>query len=211
MSGRGFGRWRVPLRRHRSRSEEAAADLGAGPLFDNRERAPADARIAAALRVVDRAVLMAEEKYPAEPGASVGTWFARVQETISVACRVAVRRLDEDHRPCAADLAGEQLGLLADICAEATRAAAQTRPGGSALGSRVEALLFLAGHDAPALAECHPDVLVLLVHCTAALEPLANGLRQGDLQVADAVDQAIVGECFLAAFGRAFAGVYALC
>jgi hypothetical protein len=161
--------------------------------------------------VVERGLLAAEEMYLVEPGASLGTWFARVQETICVACRVTVGRLEDGRQLREVDLAGEQLGLLADVCAEAIRAAAQIWPGGPSPEARGEVLALVAERAAPAAARTIPDVLILLACCTAALEPLANGLREGDLPMADPLDRAVIEECFLVAAGHAFAGVYALC
>jgi hypothetical protein len=56
-------------------------------------------RAAAATMVVQRGIVQAEEKYLIHPSSTLGTWFARVQETISVASRVTLMRIDGSRRP----------------------------------------------------------------------------------------------------------------
>jgi hypothetical protein len=162
-----------------------------------RQGEPSAPSPAAALDVVRRGILQAEEKYLVEPGASLGTWFARVQEPIAVGSRVTLRRVGEGRRLAEDDIRAEQLGLLADICAEAVRAAAQLAPGGSSPAVRDAILAVVAG--------CRPirpvaslfEVLVVLASCTAALEPLANGLREGDLPMGDPTDCDAVSACLV--------------
>lgn len=164
-----------------------------------------------AVGVVRRGILQAEEKYLVEPGASLGTWFARVQEPIGVGCRVTLRRLGEGRLLGEAEIAGEQLGLQADICAEAIRATAQLHHAGPSPGAREEILGFLArrGHAGPVASL--PDVLLALASCTAALEPLAAGLRERDLPMGGPTDGEAVTDCLLAAGAHAFGVIHALC
>lgn len=165
----------------------------------------------AAVGLVRRGILQAEEKYLVEPGASLGTWFARVQEPIGVGCRVTLRRLGEGRRLGEADVAGEQLGLQADICAEAIRAAAQLSPGGPSPGAREDILAFVARRGPATSVATLPDVLVALAFCTAALEPLANGLREGDLPMGDPTDGGAVTDCLIEVGDHAFGVIRALC
>jgi hypothetical protein len=161
--------------------------------------------------VVERGLLQAEEKYLVEPGASLGIWFARVEETISVAARVTVLRFEEGRTLEAAGVAAEQRGILADICAEAIRAAAEIWPAGPSPQVRVE-LLNLIAETAPERSVAgFADLLLALARCSAVLEPLANGLREVDLPMGEPTDGATVSDCFLATATEALGCLHALC
>lgn len=165
----------------------------------------------AAIRIVRRGILQAEEKYLIEPGASLGTWFARVQEPICVGTRVTLGRLEEGRSLWEAEVAGEQLGLQADVCAEAIRALAQLSPGGPSPEAREQVLYFVARRFALPTVVGIPDLLVVLARCTAALEPLANGLRDGDLPMGPPTDRDAVEEPLLTVAKQAFGAVNGLC
>lgn len=165
----------------------------------------------AAIRLVRRGVLQAEEKYLVEPTASLGIWFARVQEPICVACRVTLVRLVEARGLGEADVAAEQAGLHADICAEAIRAAAQLWDGGPSPAARDEVLALVAARGRADSPIGLSTVLVALVSCTAALEPLANGLREEDLPMGDPTDREAVTACLVEVIDHAFGVIYALC
>ncbi|MBS1895427.1 MAG: hypothetical protein JST59_29355 [Actinobacteria bacterium] len=204
---RGTGRRRLPFLRRAARSR---ANVVRARGADQVEPASLD-RGQAAIRLVRRGILQAEEKYLVEPGASLGTWFARVQEPICVACRVALVRLAEGRRLGEADVAEEQVGLHADICAEAIRAAAQLWRGGPSPEAREEILALVAGRARCVSAVALSDVLVALVGYTAALEPIANGLREEDLPMGDPIDRDAVTACLADVIDRAFGVIRALC
>jgi hypothetical protein len=165
----------------------------------------------AALDIVRRGILLAEEKYLVEPGASLGTWFARVQEPIAVGSRVTLQRIGEGRRLAEADIAAEQLGLQADIGAEAIRAAAQLAPGGPSPGAR-DAVLAVVAQSGPVRSVASLfDVLVALACCSAALEPLAAGLREGDLPMGPPTDGDPVSACLIEVSVHAYAVIDALC
>ncbi|MBS1861861.1 MAG: hypothetical protein JSS68_09130 [Actinobacteria bacterium] len=165
----------------------------------------------AAIRLVRRGILQAEEKYLVQPGASLGVWFARVQEPICVACRVTLLRLSEGRRLGEQDVAAEQAGLHADICAEAIRAAAQLWPGGPSPETRDEILALVGARNRGTSAVALSDVLVALVGCTAALEPIANGLREEDLPMGEPTDRGAVTACLVEVIDLAFGVVHGLC
>jgi hypothetical protein len=154
--------------------------------------------------------VQAEEKYLVKPSASLGIWFARVQEPICVACRVTLLRVAEGRQLGEAEVAAEQAGLQADICAEAIRAAAQFWPGGPSPEARDEVLTLVAARARSASAVVHSDVLVALVGCTAALEPVANGLREEDLPMGDPTDRDAVTACLVEVIDHAFGVIHAL-
>jgi hypothetical protein len=178
---------------------------------DSRDQLPSLERSSeAAVGVVRRAVLRAEEKYLVDPDATLGTWFARVSEPIAVASRVTLARIAEGRLPVEEDIAKEQIGLFADICAEAIRAAAQVW--GTAPSAQVrEETLQIVARRAPMDGACSRTALKCLVCCIAALEPLANGLREGDLPMSEPADCEVIAESLLGVAGQAFAAVGALC
>ena len=165
----------------------------------------------AAVAAVRRGIVHAEEKYLVDPEATLGTWLARVQETVSVACRVTVARMAEGRSPLEGALLDEQLGLYSDICAETIRATAQAWGDSPSPQATEEIAQLLAER-------CRGDIaldswhgfLMALVRCTAALEPLANGLREGDLPMGEPTDCDEVAECLLEVAQVAFGVVDAL-
>lgn len=204
---RGIGRWR--LRRQGEPSPPAVEAMLEAYAVGGRSAAMG--RRTAAVGVVRRGILGAEEKYLVEPGASLGTWFARVQEPICVGCRVTLLRLGEGRRLGEADIAGEQLGLQADICAEAIRAAARLSPSGPSPGATDDILASIALlGDRRSVATLF-DVLVALAFCTSALEPLANALREGDLPMGHPTDGEAVTDCLIEVSVYAFGVIHALC
>jgi hypothetical protein len=170
-----------------------------------------DDRTAVATMVVQRGIVQAEERYLVDPGATLGIWFARVQETIAVGSRVTLRQIDEARQPDEDEVADEQLGVHADICAEAIRATAQVWGGGPSPLARVEILDLVSGRSHPIQQLTWLDLLVLLARCSASLEPLANGLREADVPMAEPTDCEVVADCFLNAALHAFGGVHVLC
>lgn len=55
------------------------------------------------------------------------------------------------------------------------------------------------------------DVLVALAFCTTALEPLAAGLREGDLPMGGPTDGEVVTDCLVEVSAHAFGVIHALC
>lgn len=161
----------------------------------------------------EKAVLaMAEENYLAEPGLSLGIWLARVEETLAVAARAVLAHIDHGCLLIEEDVAIMQAGLFADVSAEAIRAVVrlcgeQPRP------EVKEKILEL-------VATCDPlpprpgwdELQEALLRCQAALEPIANGLRNGDLPMEAAIDrEGAVSNSLLEVARHGFAVVYALC
>ena len=172
---------------------------------------PTKGRREAATLAVQRGLLQAEEKYLVDPGATLGTWFARVQETIAVASQVTIARIEEWRLPTEDDVADEQVGLYADICAEAIRAAARVWGEQPSPRAREEILHLVSGRQPAAAPRCWTTFLESLARCSAALEPLANGLREMDLPMDEPTDCGRVAESLLEAAGHAFGAVYVLC
>lgn len=199
------------LRRLADRRTDAVTGGIAGSACSLGEASPRrDGRREAASLALRRGLAQAEEKYLADPGATLGTWFARVHETIAVASRVSLTRIEESRALAEEDVAGEQVGLQADICAEAIRAAAQAwgvRPS----DAREEILsLVLDRHPAPVESQWKA-LLGSLARCNAALEPIANGLREMDLPMGTPTDCEAVAESFVEVAGHSFGALYALC
>lgn len=205
-AARGWIRSLIDARgRSRRPGREAGACVGPDeePLSLERHRETA-------LSVVRRAILRAEEHYLVDPTATLGTWFAQVQETIAAASRVTLRRIEEGRSPAEEDMVGEQVGLFADVCAEAIRAAA--RACGTAPSSRVrEEFLQLVARRAPRDGVSPRTACECLACCAAALEPIANGLREGDLPMGEPSDCEAIAECFTDLACHAFGAVCALC
>jgi len=174
-------------------------------------RVAREGRCDEAIGVVRRGLVQAEEKYLVDPDATLGTWFARVQDTVAVACRVTVARVREGRAPTGAAHAAEQLGLYAYICAEAIRAAAQVW--GEEPSPRVREsvlVLLVGGCRREATLTSWPALLLSLACCGAALEPLAIGLREKDLPMGESTDREQVLRCLLEAAQIAFGVVDAL-
>ncbi len=173
------------------------------PHCDERRR-----RLAAT--VVRDGLARAEERYLVAPGASLGTWFARVHETIAVASRVTLARSAEGRLPGECDVASELAGLYADICAEAIRGAAQLLEGESPRRARDEALDHVSAVRVRLVDLTWERLLELLVCLNAQLEPLANGLREGDLPMGEPTDCDLVMERLVAVAEGAFGAVCVL-
>lgn len=165
-------------------------------------------RRATASLLVLKALTQAEEHYLIAPNATLGTWFARVQETVSVASRVTVGRIEEGGPPLEEEVAREQVGLLADICAEAIRAVRQIWPGFPAPSTENDLFEFAAVGDTQM---SWTLLLISLARCSAALEPVANGLRDRDLPIDGSVDCEVIADSFQDVAGYAFGAVYSLC
>jgi hypothetical protein len=198
---------RRPLVDRRTDAETGAIAGSAGGLDEAGPRR--DGRGEAASLALRRGLAQAEEKYLADPAATLGTWFARVHETIAVASRVSLARIEESRSLAEEDVAAEQVGLQADICAEAIRAAAQAwgvRP----CDAREEILaLVMNRHPTPAESQWQA-LLESLICCNAALEPIANGLREADLPMGTPTDCEVVAVSFIEVAGHSFGVLYGL-
>jgi hypothetical protein len=152
----------------------------------------------------------AEERYLVEPGASLGVWFARVHETIAIASWVTLSRAEEGRRPSEKDVATELAGVYADISAEAIRGAARLqREGGPQ--ARDEVLDYVSSFNARLGILGWERLFELLASLNAQLEPLANGLREGDLPMAAPTDCDVVMARLVAVAQNAFGVVCVLC
>lgn len=201
-------RWTRPATGDRRRSR-LAAFTGSAEAVRRDALPPSERGREAAVGVVRRAVLRAEEKYLVDPDATLGTWLARVNEPIAVASRVTLARIAEDRLPAEEDVAEEQIGLFADICAEAIRAAAQVW--GAVPSAHVrEEILQMVARRAQMDSACSRTALECLACCVAALEPLANGLREGDLPMAEPADCEGIAESLLGVACSSFGAVGAL-
>jgi len=194
-----------------SRREATEENPAGGPVIDGGASQHRENRVATAVIVVQRGILQAEEKYLVHPSATLGTWFARVQETIAVASRVTLGRIEESRGLSEDEIADEQLGVHADICAEAIRAAAQVWGGGPSPLAREEILDLVSSRRPPDPRLCWMTFLLSLAHCNAALEPIANGLREMDLPMGAPTDCEAVAQSFIAVGSHSFGALYALC
>jgi hypothetical protein len=140
------------------------------------------ARSTAAIEAVKRVLAGAEETFLADSSYSMGTWAMRVQETLSVAARQLSARVEAGDLLFNDDVALEQAEVFADITAEAIRAGAHFWGECSPASAREEILDLLG--DEYSFAPDRPgwnDLLLALAGSMAALEPVANALRDGDL------------------------------
>jgi hypothetical protein len=140
-------------------------------------------RSVAAIDAVKRVLADAEESFLADSSYSMGTWALRVQETLSVAARQLGARVEAGDRLSSDDVSLEQAEVFADICAEAIRAAAHCWGECPPASAREKILSSLGGEyefapDPPGWA----DLLLALAGSIAALEPIANAMRDGDLR-----------------------------
>lgn len=167
-------------------------------------------RLEAAKEIVRRVLVRAEEEYLADPDLTLGIWLTRVQETISVASSMTLagseagRSLDDD------DVAADAIGVFADLCAEAIRAAARLVPGASR--DPKEAVLAVACRDdcLIPLGTGWGDLKDSLIRCQVAVEPLASTLRDADRPVSNvAGDEAY--SAFVDVIRHAFPVVHGLC
>jgi hypothetical protein len=198
----GLGRLAVP-----SSSNEIEVGVSSDQAYDSSD---IEQRREMANLLVRHALMQAEERYLVVPGATLGTWFARVHETVAVASRITVARLEEDQDLLEEDVAVEQLGLQADICAEAIRAVAEVWPGGSTPEAKDELLEFVSFEWGGGMHMSWTTLLLTLARCSAALEPVANGLRDKDLPMDSSAENEAIVESFHDAAVHAFAAVCAL-
>ncbi len=164
-----------------------------------------------AIGMVQCGLAQAEEKYLVAPDATLGTWFARVAETITVAACVAFEHLDEGRRPEEPEVIREQLGLFADVCAEAIRATSQIWGRRPSPRAREEIVQLISDSPRTFTGPSWVGTLVSLTQCVAALEPLANGLRDGDLPMGEPTDCDRVAEALLEVAIHALQAIDALC
>jgi hypothetical protein len=186
----------------RKRSWSASRRRSADDAFDDRVGGPVVALLTGDLTAVpelferrrkampflETALARAEEMYLVDPDATLGTWFARVTETVAVASRVILKWIAEGHSLAEKEVVQEQIGLFADICAEAIRAASRAQGkerSGQARGEILEAVFV---SPAAVMDSSWSARLSVLASCTAALERLANGLREGDLPMDEPTD-----------------------
>lgn len=160
--------------------------------------------------VIRRGVLQAEEKYLIDPEATLGTWFARVEETIAVASRITLARIDEGRSALNGEIAAEQIGLFADICAEAIRGAARIWGPSPSPHTTEMIITFAADRAAIAGPPSWATILATLARCSAALEPIANGLREADLPMGEPTDCDQVCDCLIEVAACSCGGLYAL-
>jgi len=166
-------------------------------------------RLLAAIIVRD-GLARAEERYLVDPGASLGTWFARVHETIAVASGVTLARAMEGRLPTEVDVAAELSGVYADVCAEAIRAVAQLREEGPSTQARDEVLGCVVAVRVRLVQLRWERLFELLVSLNATLEPIANGLREGDLPMGAPIDCDLVMERLITVADGAFGAVCVL-
>lgn len=157
-------------------------------LFDRRRKA---------MPFLEAALARAEEMYLVDSDATLGTWFARVAETLAVASRVVMNWVDEGRSLEEKEVVLEQAGLFADICAEAIRAASRAQGKERSAQARGEVLEAAFVSPAAVMDSSWSARLSVLARCTAALEPVANGLREGDLPMSEPTDCDRVGGIFL--------------
>lgn len=209
--------WSRFRRRREQRDAEARppAESGAMPATEDpmplRRSLHDPERRGRAILIVKRGLAQAEEKYLVAPDATLGTWFARAAETVAVAARVVLERLEEGHRPEEAGIAGEQLGLFADICAEAIRATSQVWGESPTPQAREEIVDLISASPRTLTGPSWVGTLGSLAQCVAALEPLANGLRDGDLPMGEPTDCDRVAEALLEVAIHALQAIDALC
>ncbi len=165
----------------------------------------------AAVIAVRSVLAKAEENYLAEPGLSLGTWLARVEETISVAARAILAQIEHQRLLIEEDVAIGQAGLFADICAESIRAVSRLPSDGSGSAKDDFLELVAAGDHLPP-GPGWDELQEALLRCQVALEPIANGLREGDLPMdAESDHDEIVSASLLEVARWSFGVVYALC
>ncbi len=146
-----------------------------------------------------------------DPDLTLGIWLARGEETIAVAARVTLGQIERHRLLVEDDVATEQAGVFADVCGEAIRAAARIWGGHLAQASE-EILSLLGASEIAARRPGWDDLLISLAGCSAALEPVANGLREGDLPMdGEASHDGLVVQSLTGVARRAFEPVFLLC
>jgi hypothetical protein len=134
-----------------------------------------------ARRMVQVVLAEAEELYLADADASLGTWLARVEETAAVAARETMGAIEARKILADPGTAGNIAGVFADLCAESIRAAGQLVP--ESPDPREDILTALEGQERGAAFPGWGDILEALASAQAALEPVANALRHGDVEM----------------------------
>lgn len=163
----------------------------------------------AAREIVRRVLVRAEESFLADPDLTLGTWLARVQETISVASATTLAAAETGRVLERDDVAAEAIGVFADLCAETVRAAARLSPV-SASHDPKEAVLTLACRDDCPSRVDWVDVKDALIRCQVAIEPLASSLREGDRPMTGAAEEEAYST-FIEVIRQSFSVVYGLC
>jgi hypothetical protein len=164
-----------------------------------------------ATAVLKRGLAEAEEKYLVAEGATLGTWFARVAETVAVADRVILGQLESGCRVEDEGVAGQQLGVFAAISAEAIRAMSQIWDRTSPTRAREEIVELISASPRSCSGSSWTETLSAVGRCLAVTEPIASGLRDGDLPIGEPTDGDLVIEAFLEVAVHAFQAIEARC
>ena len=164
-----------------------------------------------ATAVLKRGLAEAEERYLVAEGATLGTWFARVAETVAVADRVILGQLESGCRPEDEGVVGQQLGVLAAIGAEAIRAMSQIWDPTSPTRAREEIVELISASPRSRSGSSWAETFSALAMCLAATEPIASGLRDGDLPMGEPTDGDLVIEAFREVAEHAFRAIEARC
>lgn len=198
-------------RARRPREQPHFAGQGADDAVSS-ERAADFGRRQRASLIVKRGLAQAEERYLVSPEATLGTWFARVTETLTTAARIILVRIEEGRHLDEEEVAAEQLGLFADICAETVRATSKVWEGGQPQLAREEILTAIFASTPLTLpGPSWVGTLGSLTQCVAALEPLANGLRDGDLPMGEPTDCELLAAALLEIGVHALHAIESLC
>lgn len=166
----------------------------------------------AAFRTVERILLRSEESFPAGEDMTLGTWFARAQETLAVTSRVCIGHIESGQLLGDRRIADEVMVAFGEVCSEATRTVGWLN-GGERARANQAALQLLWHYDLPIADPAWAEVLEAVARCSAALEPVANCLREGDVAREDArsVDGDVIKQAWLEVGRLSFREVYALC
>jgi hypothetical protein len=166
----------------------------------------------AAIIAVRAVLARAEENYLANPDLGLAVWLARVEETLAVAARVTLARIEDHRLLIEEDVALGQCGVFADVAAEALRAASRLwgdRPG---VEGTEDLLELVATGDHRSARPGWDELLEVLARCQAALEPIGNALREGDAPMEAARDHdGALSDAFIDVARLAFGVVYPLC
>lgn len=201
---------RFRRRRGRQRFVAPSAERVVAPMLNDQTFSDSCRRGRAAL-VVKRGLAQAEEKYLVAPEATLGTWSARVTETLAVAARIILVRIEEGRRLEEEEVTSEQLGLFADICAETIRATSKVWGDAPAQLARDEVLAAIFATPRTLTGPSWVGALGSLTQCLAAVEPLANGLRDGDLPMGEPTECELVAAALLEVGVHALQAIESLC
>lgn len=201
------------FRRRRERHGFVAPSAGRGPVVPTSidQTFPDSCRRQRVAQVLKRGLAQAEEKYLVAPEATLGTWLARVTETLAVAARIILVRIEEGRRLEEEEVASEQLGLFADICAETIRATSKVWGEAPAELAREEVLAAIFATPRTLTGPSWVGALGSLTQCLAAVEPLANGLRDGDLPMGEPTECDLVAAALLEVGVHALQAIESLC